>query len=1300
MRFILPLLLFATAFVFAQGPSGWQHIQNNNFVAARAAFEETLAQKPADEPALVGLLFVAETVQDAETYERAAKRLIETWKPPYVWLLGHLYSGRPEMALNGLAAPQPLFSEQQLSSLRLPFVLAQADTLFRYRDFEGSKKQRQRVLPDWNWSISGPFTNEAGSGYIETTSVETAPFDPAAAFSNEAGFEFTWVKRRLFAPGTPVDFTALAESNGLNTYYANTFITVPDTRPVALCVTRTEPIKIWLDGQLLLALPTPTAKGQWDATTINLQLSAGTHRLLVKLAEFPGESKDSRMRLGFNDQTLDGDKLRSDDYYGEDGEFGFDASATAFALRFTNPVTGALMTDIGSAFEGNAPLTSQPIPSTLTTNAWLSFFQKQAASNPDDCGQQYLLAKAYTKSGANEAGEAHFAQYAAKYPTAAFARFLLAKFYDANGKGERAEALLSEMDTTTAPTFAGYHVRLLKINKEQNEEAYLNALEKILLLSPANWNIMSRYLNFLKDKGRKEQVKSFVDHFLQEKEKAIRGQEATDAKKRLEKWKKRLERFQEAESYKPASHRGQSDTEREKDYKNARKNLKKVWSPIDYTKIISYHKFKEKPEEVLRIYDEILAVAPWMYYYAEQKANYLFEKERNREALAVFQQLLEQRPYDSDLFEKIGDLHIEQKNEAEALRWYKLAVKTKGTGEDYAIGDKIEKLENRKKYNTYFRPFNIEAAAKDRRWESRYPDEESIISYFSQQLVYRPETKKIEALNKAVIHIRSDAGAKKWTEADLRPIGRISSAKVLKKDGTITSPDLGWGMAVFKNLQAGDVILVEGTNEQNMPEEIPGEFLELNTLSWQAPIVHSSLELLVPANLPLYVAANRVEPSFVQRDTGDLRLMHWQWSDIPKVDDGEDATPENYDPFAWLMIGSAPDWSNVVKWYQRQTYCRTEPNYEVLDRARALIRPGMREADIVETLHTFIVREINYSYVPFLNSNYVPKKPGATLSGKVGDCKDVATLMISLLREYGIPAWYTLVSTHSFSNREPRPTIYVFNHAIVAWQSTDQQLHFADLTTDYFPSGVLPEGDCGAWGLVIRDGESQLRRLPNHDMDPAISRMQLDVQAALDADGNLQLQTNIERRGVAAGHWREMLLRATPEERNKALSEYFAGGVLTHTDLEKIEFLNPDSLNAPLYATASIKAFNQLDKVSDLFIMPLPLPLSTPTQKALFAAKRYNDLDLDLFFEMAPVQEKVELQLPTGLKLAEMPQNRQIDSRFGRYTLSFEKTATGLRIQRETSFRIRFVDHKDFPEFKKFYLDMLDADDVLLAFRK
>ncbi|HNM24808.1 MAG TPA: transglutaminase domain-containing protein, partial [Saprospiraceae bacterium] len=985
--------------------------------------------------------------------------------------------------------------------------------------------------------------------------------------------------------------------------------------------------------------------------------------------------------------------LYFNDLHNEDDDDGDDESGyayqapgrlngTGFVLRLTDPATGRLLTDMGSDYEGRYQPAGKAWKAEFREQEYLGYFRDKAQAEPEAFWRQYLLAKAYMKGARLEEGEEHFLRFHDKHPDSDAGRFLLAKFYDANDKGERAEALLSEMDTVSAPTFAEHLIRLLKINKEQDEAEYLAALEHILSFSPTNYMILDSYLGFLKEKGRTDQVKSYVRSFLDKHDSP--------------KWKERLGEYLEDESYKPESYKPKTDKELDKEQKKAAKRQKKAFSLADQYTLITYAKRKEKTADVLRLYDEAIAIMPWRTALAYQRAVYLFEKERTDEALASLMSQLEQEPYDSDICETIGDIYIEKKNDAEALSWYRRAEKLGGGG--YDLKGKIEKLENTKQFTGYFTPLNLSEAAKDRSWESRYPDEEAVISLFSQQITYRPETKKLEAVRKAVIHIRNDAGAKRWTEADLRLIGNVSSVKVLKKDGTVNSPDMGWGVAVFKNLQAGDIILVEGTAEHDMPDEIPGEFLDFTLLSWPSPVAKATMELFIPKELTLYGACNRLDCQYSVRDTGDFKMLQWTWNDIAKLED-EEATPDNADGTAWLMLGSVPDWSRVVQWYQRKTYLRTEPNYEVLDQGRALIKPGMTEEQIVETLHTFITRDINYSYVPFLNTNYVPKKPGATLSAKVGDCKDVATLMITLLRENGIPAWYTLVSTHSFSSQEPRPTLYVFNHAIVAYQTKDGQLHFADLTTDYFPTGILPGSDADAWALVIRDGETALRHLPNHALDPLVTRVEVNAKATLDADGNLSLDGNSRRFGTAAGNWREEYLRATQEDRRKSLSEYFGGGVLTHLDIEQFEFENLDSLNASLDMHFRLKSYNQLDKVSNLWIMPLPLPLSTPTQKAMFAAKRYNDLDADVLFELSPVRETVDFMLPEGRQLAEMPRDRRISGRFGEYVLHFEKIPGGLRIYREVTFKQRFINHKDFLEFKLFYLQMLDSDGVLLAFQ-
>lgn len=1280
-RTLLPLLttfFFLTKTLLLAQTSGWDFIRENNFAAAAPAFEAELRHRPSDIPALVGKMFLAETVQDHDTYERTARQLLATTdQPALLWLFAQMWGDGPENILQRSRFPE---------NLRLPFAIQQADTLFKYRRFAESRALLATVLHGWNWSLAGPFDNPSGSGFVEKTTVDTTAFDATAQFRNAYGTTFGWLRRQLRAPSDPVTFEHLPTSQHLGTYYANTFLTVPTARRTTLRITRGEPIKIWLDDQLLLERPRTANPDLADLEAVTFDLPAGTHRLLVKLSEFPDDFQEAKIKLAFNDLQNDEEATDSDmvpDFQGKNTSLsiGLGRGKSGFVLRFTDPVSGQLMTDLTTDYTGRY---------TSATAPWNTEFQGFPYPDLFTGGQpyqQYLRAKAWAKLQDFERSEEYFVRQAEQQPTSALIKFLLAKCFALNGKSERAERLLTSLDTTLTPTFAEHYLRLQKIDEQKEETRYVGALERLLEISPTHWPVLSRYLDFLKEKGRREQIQRIVTVFLE--------------KNPAPKWANRLEEYLKDESYKPESFKPKTDRDRERAFKQAEKRLKRTCTIADFRTVLAWQKQHDRHSDALSTYDKWLSVSPYDLDAHYGRARYLFEIGRTEESLTAFRALLEHDPYKTRVHEAIGDILIEQKKDAEALACYRRAQQLQGRTDYSELTEKIEKIENRRQLGGYFTPVSLTEIARDQAWVARYTDEESVISLFSQQLTYLPEQQKIEAQRKVVIHILSEAGAKRWTEADLRLIGQITSAKVLKRDGSVTSPDLGgYGVAVFKNLQAGDIILAEGSAEQFMPDEIPGELLHIGILSWPAPVVRATTELLLPRQQSIYTACNRVDCQYVSRDTGDFRLITWQWRDLPKVEDYEDAAPENYDAYAWLMFGSAPDWQRVSEWYERKTYCRTEPNYEVLDCARQLLRPDMSDEEVVETLHTFITKGVTYSFVPFLNTNYVPKKPGATLSGKVGDCKDVATLMIALLRERGIPAWYTLVSTHSFSDREPRPTMYIFNHAIVAYQLKNKPLQFADLTTDYFPSGVLPDGDCGAWGLVVRPGETALRRLPDHTLDPEVSHIEITAQASVDAEGNLLLDGQMLRSGTAAGNWRETLIPATATDRAKRISQYFGGGVLHHLDVEALEFSNLDSINAPLRTRMRLRAFHQLDRVSNLWIMPLPLPLSTPTHKGLFAAKRYNNLDVDVLFELAPVRETVDLTLPAGYSLAEMPQNQRLSTPFGEYALMFEPIPGGLRIRREVTFRQRFIQHDTFLEFKKFYLAMLDADDALLALKK
>lgn len=54
------------------------------------------------------------------------------------------------------------------------------------------------------------------------------------------------------------------------------------------------------------------------------------------------------------------------------------------------------------------------------------------------------------------------------------------------------------------------------------------------------------------------------------------------------------------------------------------------------------------------------------------------------------------------------------------------------------------------------------------------------------------------------------------------------------------------------------------------------------------------------------------------------------------------------------------------------------------------------------------------------------------LVNKIGDCKDVSTLGIAMLREVGITAHYVLVNSGDEERRGNIPPSIDFNHCIVA----------------------------------------------------------------------------------------------------------------------------------------------------------------------------------------------------------------------------------------------------------------------------
>lgn len=1283
-RFWCVFWLFQGLFLshsFAQvDQDGWTLIRQNDFVAAKSVFLNQLKSNPKDRDALSGLIFIAETVQDYKLYKSYTKALIELdWDAASFALFGHLYESDPEFLLEKLGE----------ESLKARYHLSYADSLFQRRKFKAYNKELRKVMGDFDWSVIGPFANMAGSGFDQVNAVETEAFNPNTTYKNDRDVDLQWVNRSFRAPSGTVDFKSSLPYDYEGTYYANTFITSPNDRKTQLRIARTTPMKIWLDDQLIFEQRENIAY-EWDFEIVELELKAGTHRLLVKCAGYFDYMVGAALSLDYNDGVDQGDGYhnKSHNYdYQYQLDRGTGSSVGEFCLRVTD-TEGKVFSDINSAFNGVYQIRDyQPEVSAFV---WIDHYKSLIEKQANNWTGYYMLAKAFFLYNQTIEGEAFFYPIFQQNEDKVFFRYLLAKFYAANGKSEKAEALISGTDQDKTPFFALMETALTKIDKEKNEMAYLSQLDRLLEVSPTNWGVISNYLDYFGSKGKTAEKKAFIENFL----------------KRFpeEDYKERLKPYLEDDSYKPSSYKALTDKQKDKNAKDALKRKKKRFEVSDYWTLINYYKQQEKNDNVLDLYDELIEIYPYKTYWLGQKAKFLFENDRLDEALAVLSKSVTISEYNNKTFEMMGDIYLEKGNKEEAYSYYAKAKdllsmsRVESYGQD-GLEEKMEKIKAKKSLKEYFQTMSFEDALEDNSWKQEYAGEESVILLYTIESALN-EQNVIDYNQKMLIAIQNEAGAKFWTEANFGFLGNISFVKVLKKDGQEISPNRNYGYVVFKNLEPGDIIQIEGNSKADMTGELHGEMYHIAALSHEVPVHHAQLEFIHPADKDLYYTCYRLdcEPETRLEDT--YKVLSWEFDKIDKMQ-REDAILDDLDAYAWIMFSTMESWSDVVDWYLKKTYRRLETNYEIDGALLGIIQEGMSEAEMVEAIYNYLTKEITYSHVGFLNSNYIPKKPSATISDEIGDCKDVASLMIAMLRKMGIEAYYVLVRSSNFTNSKPLPTILAFNHVIVGYILEDGKMRYLDLTTDYYPYYVIPEFDNNSWALIVREGETDVFRLPSDMLDATKTRLEIDIKAQVNADRSLDIRAKTTGTGILGGKLREELNRVTTEDdRRKFLLNYFGAGTFDHLSLDRFGFDNLEDISTPLEMSMEMKSFNYIERVSNFYIVQVPLLNAITTRPTLFNEERYNNLDLNTLFEISPAYQMIELELPPNFTLLELPEDIEMKNEFGSYEMRFEPTPKGLIIKRNFELKKRLIEYADYKAFKDFYLDLLDADRLKIAMKK
>jgi hypothetical protein len=542
-----------------------------------------------------------------------------------------------------------------------------------------------------------------------------------------------------------------------------------------------------------------------------------------------------------------------------------------------------------------------------------------------------------------------------------------------------------------------------------------------------------------------------------------------------------------------------------------------------------------------------------------------------------------------------------------------------------------------------------------------------------------------------VIQILTREGAETWGEQTFSYIAQrqkltVNWIRVLDLDGKVisarptheqeTSAPVSQQYPVYTDTRIrrmslagvapGTIVDWSFTTETLKPV-MPGSWGNAWRVTNGRPTLRSRLVVDVPASLTPRIEEWNAAGLRQAYQRKGRRVYSWTAQDVPVAES---------EPFAgWpnkidvtLAVSSPTTWDDVARWYAELARDRYAFGAELEAPFRnATSGAGTRE-DSLRALYRWVAQDIRYVSLSLGTGGYQPRPPAEVVASKLGDCKDKATLFITLARHMGVDAYPVLVNLEGEPD-STMPSPGQFDHLIVALDDGGHR-RFADPTAELAPLGDLDLALQGEFGLLVHpDGASEHVRLPQQ---PVTANQTTNVvQGELGPDGGFTGRYTEHVSG--AGEYslrRSMASVPTMTAREKdGLARALANQVFDGAAGDSLTLFDGRDLNAVPEISVRVHAPRAASRSGADFILTLPLPSYSVSEMAAeleaHIPRRYP-IDAVKVLGPSSVHWKLQLAVPEGWK-AKLPAGVTAESRFGSYRSSYRQQGDTVWVERQLS---------------------------------
>jgi len=172
---------------------------------------------------------------------------------------------------------------------------------------------------------------------------------------------------------------------------------------------------------------------------------------------------------------------------------------------------------------------------------------------------------------------------------------------------------------------------------------------------------------------------------------------------------------------------------------------------------------------------------------------------------------------------------------------------------------------------------------------------------------------------------------------------------------------------------------------------------------------------------------------------------------------------------------------DLHKWYQNhlKSVINEVPDDEMKAIADSLVVGINEEVEKVKSIYYWVQNNIKYIAFEDGESGFVPRPANTILKKRYGDCKDMSTLIYSMLKYLNIPIYLTWVGTREIPYKYTEfPSTACDNHMIATYFEKGQP-NFLDATNSFLPYGYPSFGIQGKEAFIhISNDEYKIVDVP------------------------------------------------------------------------------------------------------------------------------------------------------------------------------------------------------------------------------